>query len=97
MRLGVVSPFCDQTLSLLADLPSAEKPIFIGRSDELAEVPGVTLDGFARVAVLDEMSSRFSAAKRARLPDAIAHAVSSSCREHSPFSPERQRAMGVRA
>lgn len=57
-RLGVVSPFCDaQTLSLLAGLPSAEKPVFIGRSDELAQVPGATLDGFARVAVLDEMAA----------------------------------------
>ena len=58
VRLGVVSPFCDdQTLSLLAGLPSAEKPIFIGRSDELAQVSGATLDGFARVAVLDEMAA----------------------------------------
>jgi len=58
VRLGVVSPFCDdQTLSMLAGLASAEKPIFIGRSDELAQVPGATLDGFARVAVLDEMAA----------------------------------------
>ena len=58
VRLGVVSPFCDdQTLSLLAGLPSAEKPIFIGRSDELAQVSGATLDGFARVSVLDEMAA----------------------------------------
>ena len=57
-RLGVVSPFCDdQTLSMLAGLASAEKPIFIGRSDELAQVSGATLDGFARVAVLDEMAA----------------------------------------
>ncbi|RWI90156.1 phospholipase D family protein [Mesorhizobium sp.] len=58
VRLGVVSPFCDdQTLSMLAGLASAEKPIFIGRSDELAQVPGSTLDGFARVAVLDDMAA----------------------------------------
>ncbi len=58
VRLGVVSPFCDdQTLSMLAGLASAEKPIFIGRSDELAQVPGATLDGFARVAVLEEMAA----------------------------------------
>lgn len=57
-RLGVVSPFCDdQTLSMLAGLAGAEKPIFIGRSDELAQVPGATLDGFARVGVLDEMAA----------------------------------------
>ena len=58
VRLGVVSPFCDdQTLSLLADLPSSEKPIFIGRADELAQVSGDTLDRFARVSVLDEMAA----------------------------------------
>ena len=58
VRLGVVSPFCDdQTLSLLAGLPSAEKPIFIGRADELAQVSGDTLDRFARVSVLDEMAA----------------------------------------
>lgn len=58
VRLGVLSPFCDdQTLSMLAGLASAEKPIFIGRSDELAQVSGATLDGFARVAVLDEMAT----------------------------------------
>lgn len=57
-RLGVVSPFCDdQTLSMLGGLTSAGKPIFIGRSDELAQVSDVTLDGFARVAVLDEMAT----------------------------------------
>ena len=39
-RLGVISPFCDDTaLSMLADLAGAEKPILIGRSDELALVP----------------------------------------------------------
>ena len=39
-RLGVISLFCDDTaLSMLADLAGAEKPILIGRSDELALVP----------------------------------------------------------
>ncbi|WP_330450043.1 hypothetical protein FLP41_07135 [Paracoccus marcusii] len=33
------------------------KPFFIGRSDELAQVSDVTLDAFARVAVLDEMAA----------------------------------------
>lgn len=57
-RLGVISPFCDDTaLSMLADLVSAEKPIFIGRSDELALVDGQILDRFGRVAVLDEMAA----------------------------------------
>jgi hypothetical protein len=56
-RLGVVSPFCDdQTLEMLAGLASANKPVFIGRSDELVQVSGATLDRFARVAVLDEMA-----------------------------------------
>jgi hypothetical protein len=41
---------------MLTGLPSAEKPVFIGRSDELAQVSSATLDGFARVAVLDEMA-----------------------------------------
>lgn len=58
VRLGVVSPFCDdQALTMLASLASAEKPIFIGRSDEIAQVSGATLDTFARVAVLDEMAA----------------------------------------
>ena len=58
VRLGIVSPFCDeQTMSMLAGLASAEKPLFIGRSDELAQLPGATLDGFTRVAVLDETAA----------------------------------------
>ncbi|MGO9957514.1 MAG: hypothetical protein ACLP50_16350 [Solirubrobacteraceae bacterium] len=57
-RLGVISPFCDETaLSMLAALPSAEKPVIIGRSDELSAVPTETLSRFARVAVLDEMAT----------------------------------------
>lgn len=57
-RLGVISPFCDdQTLSMLADLAGADKPVLIGRSDELASVPGATLDRFGRVSVLDEMAA----------------------------------------
>ncbi|WFU16454.1 phospholipase D family protein [Bradyrhizobium sp. CB3481] len=56
-RIGVISPFCDdQALSMLAGL-GTEKPVFIGRSDELAMVPGTTLDRFGRVAVLDEMAA----------------------------------------
>jgi hypothetical protein len=57
-RLGVISPFCyDSALSMLADLTGAEKPIIIGRSDELALVSATTLDRFSRVAVLDEMAA----------------------------------------
>lgn len=57
-RLGVISPFCDdQTLSMLADLAGVEKPVLIGRSDELASVPGATLGRFGQVSVLDEMAA----------------------------------------
>jgi hypothetical protein len=57
-RLGVISPFCDDTaLSMLAELAGAEKPVLIGRSDELALVPAATLGRFARVAVMDEMAA----------------------------------------
>ena len=42
---------------MLAGLASADKPVFIGRSDELVQVSGATLDRFARVAVLDEMAA----------------------------------------
>ena len=57
-RLGVISPFCDdKALSMLADLAGAEKPVLIGRSDELALVPAATLGRFGRVAVLDEMAA----------------------------------------
>lgn len=57
-RLGVMSPFCDdQTLSVLADLASFEKPVLIGRSDELGLISGATIDRFRRVAVLDEMAA----------------------------------------
>jgi len=58
VRLGVVSPFCDdQALSMLADLATSEKPILVGRSDELALVANPTLDLFGRVDVLDEMAA----------------------------------------
>lgn len=58
VRLGVISPFCDdKALSMLADLAGADKPVLIGRSDELALVPGTTLDRFGRVSVLDEMAA----------------------------------------
>jgi hypothetical protein len=39
---------------MLADLPTAEKPFLIGRSDELSTLSDATLDRFARVAVLEE-------------------------------------------
>lgn len=57
-RFGLVSPFCDEAaLTLLADLPADAAPVFIGRSDELAKIPAKTLDRYAQVAVMDEMST----------------------------------------
>lgn len=58
VRLGVMSPFCDdQTLSMLAELTDREKPVLIGRSDELTLVSDATLDCFRNVAVLDETAA----------------------------------------
>ncbi|HET7569770.1 MAG TPA: phospholipase D family protein [Gammaproteobacteria bacterium] len=57
-RLGVISPFCDEaTLRMLAQLPAADKPVFVGRSDELAALSPAALEQFERVAVLDEMAT----------------------------------------
>jgi hypothetical protein len=57
-RLGVISPFCDdKTLSFLAGLTSGNKPVFIGRPDEISQVGHTTLEGYASVAVLDEMAN----------------------------------------
>ncbi len=56
-RMGIVSPFCDDaTLTRLAGL-SREKPILVGRSDELAACAPETLARYARVSVLDEMAA----------------------------------------
>lgn len=56
-RLGVVSPFCDDAaLSRLADL-SHEKPVLVGRGDELSACSAKTLARFERVSVLDEMAA----------------------------------------
>jgi hypothetical protein len=56
--MGVVSPFCDEeTLSMLADLTSDDKPLLLGRSDQLAVIPEATLGRFANVSVLDERAS----------------------------------------
>ena len=56
-KLGVISPFCDDAaLDMLATLPSSAKPVFIGRSDELAAISKASLGRFERVAVLDEMA-----------------------------------------
>jgi hypothetical protein len=57
VRLGIISPFCDtDALNLLSKLPTADRPIFIGRSDQLACVNVETLEGFGKVSVLDEMA-----------------------------------------
>lgn len=56
-RMGVISPFCDDaTLTRLARL-SREKPVLVGRSDELAACSPDTLALFERVSVLDEMAA----------------------------------------
>lgn len=58
VRLGVISPFCDEdALSVLADLAEGEKPVFIGRSDELSLVPQAALERFGRLAVLDDVAA----------------------------------------
>jgi hypothetical protein len=58
VRLGVISPFCDdKALSMLTDLAGANRPILVGRSDELALLHPTTLERFSRVAVLDEMAA----------------------------------------
>lgn len=57
MRLGIISPFCDDAaLTRLADL-AYEKPVLVGRSDELASCSAETLARFARVSVLDDMAA----------------------------------------
>lgn len=56
-RMGVISPFCDDTtLRQLARL-SHEKPVMVGRSEELAACSADTLALFARVSVLDDMAA----------------------------------------
>lgn len=57
-KLGVMSPFCDdKTLSMLAGLTDAQKPLLIGRADELAGISSTTLELFDRVAVLDDTAA----------------------------------------
>jgi len=57
-KLGVISPFCDDAaLGMLAELPAAERPVIIGRSDQLAVISQEILDRFECVAVLDEMAT----------------------------------------
>ena len=57
-KLGVIAPFCDDAaLGMLAALPTAERPVIIGRSDQLAVISQEILDRFEGVAVLDEMAT----------------------------------------
>lgn len=57
-KLGVISPFCDDAaLDMLAALPTAARPVFIGRSDELAAISRKILGRFEHIAVLDEMAA----------------------------------------
>jgi len=56
-RMGVISPFCDDTtLTQLARL-CRDKPLLVGRSDELASCSADTLALFERVSVLDDMAA----------------------------------------
>ncbi len=56
-RMGVISPFCDDaTLIRLAEL-SREKPVLVGRSDELLTCSAETLALYEHVCVLDEMAA----------------------------------------
>lgn len=56
-RMGVISPFCDDTtLAMLARL-SREKPVMVGRSDELSACSADTLALYERVSVLDDMAA----------------------------------------
>lgn len=56
-RMGVISPFCDDTTLIQLAKLSREKPVLVGRSDELASCSTETLALYERVSVLDEMAA----------------------------------------
>lgn len=56
-RMGVISPFCDDTTLVRLARLSREKPLLVGRSDELAACSAETLALFERVSVLDDMAA----------------------------------------
>ena len=56
-RMGVISPFCDDTTLIRLARLSRNKPVLVGRSDELATCSAETLALFERVSVLDDMAA----------------------------------------
>lgn len=56
-RMGVISPFCDDTTLVRLARLSRERPVLVGRSDELAACSADTLALFDRVSVLDDMAA----------------------------------------
>jgi hypothetical protein len=56
-RMGVISPFCDDTTLIQLAQLSREKPVLVGRSDELAACSAETLALFELVSVLDDMAA----------------------------------------
>lgn len=56
-RMGVISPFCDDTTLVQLARISREKPLLVGRSDELAACSADTLALYERVSVLDDMAA----------------------------------------
>lgn len=56
-RMGVISPFCDNTTLIQLARLSREKPVLVGRSDELAACSADTLALYERVSVLDDMAT----------------------------------------
>lgn len=56
-RMGVISPFCDDTTLIQLARLSREKPVLVGRSDELAACSADTLALYERVSVLDDMAA----------------------------------------
>ena len=56
-RMGVISPFCDDTTLIQLAKLSREKPLLVGRSEELAACSADTLALYERVSVLDDMAA----------------------------------------
>lgn len=56
-RMGVISPFCDDTTLIRLAKLSREKAQLVGRSDELAACSADTLALYEHVSVLDEMAA----------------------------------------
>jgi len=55
--MAVISPFCDDTTLIQLARLSREKPVLVGRSDELAACSADTLALYESVSVLDDMAA----------------------------------------